>query len=171
MKHWPGCSCFWNTGGDVSTQSERTTKHYCSARAGLRVGYCIGHEDLIRNLLDAKDIYNVNAVAQQMALEMLQRRSELQVLSREILSCRSVLKEELERRGFQVRPPYGNFVFATHPTCSAERLQKDLENDQIMVRRFARPPLAANSLRITVPPQHALERLFRGIENSLGRTD
>lgn len=27
VKHWPGCSCFWNTWGDVSTQSEPTTKH------------------------------------------------------------------------------------------------------------------------------------------------
>src|SRR5215831_1187593 len=35
VKHWPGCSCFWNTWGDVSTQSEPTTKHYCPAPAGM----------------------------------------------------------------------------------------------------------------------------------------
>src|SRR5258705_2083740 len=35
VKRCAGCSGFWDTWSDVSTQSEPTPKHYSSARAGM----------------------------------------------------------------------------------------------------------------------------------------
>lgn len=134
--------------------------------AGLRVGYCIADEALIAELLARKDAFNVNSLAQVMALEALRRRKEFEAIRDRLLECRQVLVARLQNFGFQTHAPGGNFVLTTHPHFSAEWLQNALMQQRIAVRRFE-SKLTANHIRITVPPMAEVERLTVALDKIL----
>ncbi|MCG3119023.1 MAG: Histidinol-phosphate aminotransferase [bacterium] len=134
--------------------------------AGLRIGYCIADEALIAEMLARKDAFNVNSLAQVMALEALRRRKEFEAICGRLLECRQALVERLKNFGFKTHEPGGNFVLATHPQLSAEWLQNELMQQHIAVRRFD-SKLTANHIRITVPPMAAVERLTVALDKIL----
>jgi histidinol-phosphate aminotransferase len=131
--------------------------------AGLRVGYCIADETIIAELLARKDAFNVNSLAQVMALEALRRRKEFETIRDRLVECRQALVKRLHDFGFQMHPAMGNFALATHPDFSAEFIQNELMQRHIAVRRFG-GKLTANYIRITVPPLPGLERLTAALE-------
>src|SRR5215469_2474095 len=120
--------------------------------AGLRVGYCIADADIISSLMKAKDIFNVNAVAQGMALEVLRRRDEFVQYAEEMSTYRTRLVRFLQQSGFSVREPNGNFVFTSHATLDAKNIMEGLREHCIQVRWYGQDALTINWLRITVPP-------------------
>ena len=134
--------------------------------AGLRIGYCIAHSSIIKELLERKDIFNVNAVAQLMALEALQRREELMGFSSQMIECRNSLVNQLQNFGFQVHKPSGNFVLTKHPTFSGQEIESALLKYNVAVRRFP-GKLTENHVRITVPPVAGLSRLAHALEEVL----
>jgi|GEM_PF-1633384 len=130
--------------------------------AGLRVGYCIADSAIISELLARKDAFNVNAFAQVMAYEALQRRETFQSLSCQMLACREELVTELRQRGFRMHKPSGNFLFATHPGFSAKFIQTELLKKQIAVRHFE-DGLTQNHIRIAIPPRAGVLRLIEAL--------
>lgn len=126
--------------------------------AGLRIGYCIADRSIIEQLLDRKDVFNVNGMAQLMALEALRKREEFLDLSCQMLECRNTLVTRLQSFGFHVHEPAGNFVLATHPVFSGEQIENALRAHSVAVRRF-QGPLTDNHVRITVPPTSGIARL------------
>ena len=134
--------------------------------AGLRIGYCIADGAIVDELLARKDAFNVNGFAQVMALEALRRREEFNSLWYQLLECRQELVTRLRSLGFQVHKPSGNFVLATHPTYSAEFIQRELQKRRVAVRRF-QGELTSNFMRITVPPMAGVERLIDALTEVL----
>ena len=128
------------------------------ALAGTRVGYCIAHEDIVRELLVRKDAFNVNGFGQVMALEALRRRPYFDGLASQMLACRRELIARLTRLEFKLHPSTANFVLATHPERPADELELRLLARGIAVRRFSGEP-TADFLRITVPPMPILNEL------------
>lgn len=129
------------------------------ALAGLRVGYCLADAGLVSELMARKDVFNVNALAQVMALEALARREHFEALREALSSCRAELVRGLEELGFRVRPSQSVAVLATHPDLSARRLQQELLARGIAVRHFPDPPIA-DFVRVTVAPPPDLERFL-----------
>lgn len=131
--------------------------------AGLRIGYCIADEAIVAELLARKDAFNVNSMAQVMALEALRRHDEFVAIRERLVECRCELIRRLHGFGFRTHPAAGNFVLATHPDFSAELIQNELMQRQIAVRRFE-GRLTSNYVRITVPPMPDVERLAAALE-------
>jgi histidinol-phosphate aminotransferase len=78
--------------------------------AGLRIGYGLAHEDLIRLLQKTRQPFNVNSIAQAGALAGL-RDEEYQIKTREIVrQGREFLESEFGRRKLQYVPSVANFV-------------------------------------------------------------
>ena len=127
--------------------------------ASLRIGYCIADRSIIEELLDRKDVFNVNGMAQLMAIEALRRREEFFDLSCQMLECRKALVTRLQGFGFQVHEPSGNFVLASHPVFSGEKIESALLKRSVAVRRFP-DGITENHVRITVPPTPGIERLM-----------
>lgn len=129
--------------------------------AGLRVGYALGHRETIAGLMKIKDSYNVNAVSQAAARAALRDVNHFERTRDAILAERRRLADELTRRGFDVPPSHGNFLFARHPR--APEIFTALREQRVFVRWFDRPATRLG-LRITVGLPDQTDALLRALD-------
>ena len=135
------------------------------ALAGLRVGFALGHQDLIRALATVKDSFNsylLDRLALAGAVGALQDEAYFQALTGRIVASREWLAEQLRALGFEGPPSKANFLLVTHPLWSAPRLQQALRERRILVRHFKQPRIA-NHLRITIGSQAECEALVEAL--------
>lgn len=124
--------------------------------AGLRVGYAIGHPDLIEGLNRVKDSFNsypLDRFAQAGAVAALEDERHFAETWRKVIESRGLLVTALERLGFDVIPSKANFIFARHPGIAGATLAQRLRERGIVVRHFSRPARIADYLRITIGTQ------------------
>lgn len=120
--------------------------------AGLRVGYAMGHPDLIQGLDRVKNSFNsypLDRLAQAGAIAAIEDEAYFDTTRRAVMRTRESLTQGLRALGFDVLPSMANFVFAAHANRAAEDLAAALRERGIIVRHF-RHPRIANYLRITV---------------------
>jgi histidinol-phosphate aminotransferase len=118
--------------------------------AGLRIGYAIGSSALIGALYKLKDSYNVDRLAQAIALAALGDVPWMQDNARRIVATRERVATELEKRGFGVVPSGANFLFMEPPAGrSAADLFVELRTKKILVRYFP-GERTGNHLRVTI---------------------
>lgn len=133
------------------------------ALAGLRVGFALGHPDLIEALNRVKDSFNsypldrLALVGAQAALEDL---PYYQALNQKIIASREQLSQDLTALGFEVLPSKANFVFARHPHHSAADLADQLRQNAILVRHFKHPTID-QFLRITLGNEKQNQKLTK----------
>lgn len=129
--------------------------------AGLRVGYCVGPTDLIRAMYKVKDSYNVDAIAQAVALAAVKDQKWMKDNAKQVIATRKIVSAELERRGWDVIPSESNFIFAKPPPgISAEDLFEKLRAKNIFVRYF-RYPNTRERLRITIGTDKQMSILLK----------
>lgn len=122
------------------------------ALAGLRVGYALGHPDLIAALTRVKDSFNsypLSRPAQAGAIASVQDEGYFQATLATIISTRATLVDGLTALGFETLPSAANFVFTRHPHHRGAALAAALRERAILVRRWDAPRIA-DHLRITV---------------------
>lgn len=118
--------------------------------AGLRIGYAIGSAALIGALYKLKDSYNVDRLAQALALAALGDLPWMEDNARRIVATRQRLAAELEKRGFEIVPSAANFLFVAPPAgTSAADLFAALRRQNILVRYFP-AGRTANYLRVSI---------------------
>ncbi|MGN0855152.1 MAG: histidinol-phosphate transaminase [Kiritimatiellia bacterium] len=133
--------------------------------AGLRVGYCVGPEDLIEALYKVKDSYNVDAVAQAVALAAIKDQRWMKAHVRKVVKSRTVFTKALAKRGWDVIPSESNFVFAKPPaTRQAADLFARLKTRDIFVRYFP-GPLTGDRLRITIGTDAQMKTLLEALDS------
>ncbi|MGC9163950.1 MAG: pyridoxal phosphate-dependent aminotransferase, partial [Thiomonas sp.] len=137
------------------------------ALAGLRVGYALGHPDLIEALSRVKDSFNsypLDRLALAGAEAALGDTEWLAQTCARIISSRAHLTAGLQARGFEVLPSQANFVFARHPAYAGAELAAQLRAQRILVRQFARPQRIANFLRITIGTPAQCDALLAALD-------
>ncbi len=132
--------------------------------AGLRVGYCVGPKTLIDALYKIKDSYNVDAIAQAVALAAFEDRAWMQKNALKIVKSRAWLTGELAKRGWKVLPSEANFIFAKPPRNNAKKLFDALHKREIYLRHFAASPKTRDYLRITVGTDDQLKKLLKALD-------
>ena len=140
--------------------------------AGLRVGYCVGPKDLIAALYKVKDSYNVDAIAQAVALAAVKDQRWMKANVAKVVKTRRWFTAELERRGWDVLPSESNFVFAKPPTqrgsgvLAASKKAADifsaLRERNIFVRYF-RGPKTGDRLRVTIGTDTQMKKLLKAL--------
>lgn len=121
--------------------------------AGLRVGYAVGHPDLIQALTRVKDSFNsypIDRFAEAGAAAAMQDVDYFKVTCAKVIATRSYLVEQMQAMGFTVLPSGANFIFATHPQHDAQKLAMSLRDKSIIVRHFKKPQRISSYLRITI---------------------
>ena len=139
------------------------------AMAGMRIGFAVGHPDLIRALSDVKYSYNsytMNLPSQILGAEAVKDQVYFQEITSRIIATRERAKERLGALGFTFPDSMPNFLFVTHERASARELFAALKREQIYVRYFDQPRLD-NSLRITIGTDGEMEALYAFLENYL----
>lgn len=120
--------------------------------AGLRVGFALGHPELIQGLDRVKNSFNsypLDRLALAGAQAAVQDQAYFEQARDAVVRSREVLKRDLQGLGFEVLPSAANFIFARHPAHSGEDLARALRERSILVRHFKSPRIS-NHLRITI---------------------
>jgi len=120
--------------------------------AGIRVGFAMGHPDLIEALVRVKDSFNsypLDSLATAGAVAAIEDKDYFLQNCQKIISTRTQLSSDLDQLGFKVLPSQANFVFITHPNADAKQLAQDLREVSIVVRHFNSPDIK-QFLRITI---------------------
>lgn len=134
--------------------------------AGLRLGYAIGHQDLIEGLTRIKNSFNsypIDSIAQAAALASVEDEAYFRQGCDQIMATRASLTQQLKSLGFQVLPSAANFVFTSHTDHTAESLYLKLKQQGVLVRYFNKPRIN-NYLRITVGTQKEIDRLIETLQ-------
>ncbi|MBK1873387.1 histidinol-phosphate transaminase [Marinobacter sp. 1-3A] len=134
--------------------------------AGLRVGFAIGHPDLIDALNRVKDSFNsypLDRLAQAGAKAAYEDEAWFQKSCNGVISERERVTEALEGLNFEVLPSMANFVFARHKEKSGDSLSKALREQGIIVRHFNKPRIS-EFLRITIGTPVQNDALITGLK-------
>ena len=130
--------------------------------AGMRIGFAMGHPDLIKALNDVKYSYNsytMNMPSQILGVEAVKDDAYFKETLAKIIDTREWSKLKFRELGFSFPDSKSNFIFATHERVPAEKIFEALKAEQIYVRYFKQPRLD-NYLRITIGTREEMEALF-----------
>ena len=118
--------------------------------AGVRLGMAFASPDIIGYYNQVKYPYNISALVQRYAMEMLDRENEVRRWVDEILSVRSRFVERLSGIPMvkTVYPSDANFVLVK--MVDAEKIYLRLVTDGIVVRNRSKVALCGDCLRITI---------------------
>ena len=140
-----------------------------------RIGYLVGHAELIAALDKIRDSYNVNGLGQIAALATLDEQPYYRATFRKIIATRERLSGELSALGFQVFPSETNFILVRPPKLSAPAWLQKLREEKILVRWFG-DPTVREYLRITIGTSKeaaalvkAATKILRQARKRLGR--
>ena len=137
--------------------------------AGLRVGYCVGPEPLIAAMYKVKDSYNVDAIAQAVALAALKDQKWMRANAAKVVRTRGRFAAALASRGWDVIPSESNFVFAKPPAPeSAAELFAWLREWDIFVRYFPGPK-TGDRLRITIGTDGQMKALLSALDDRFSK--
>jgi len=135
--------------------------------AGLRVGFAIGHADLIEGLERVKNSFNsypMDRLAIYGAMASFDDEPAFQKACQAIIDTRQTLTTTLETLGFKVIPSAANFVFASHPQHNAEEIAAKLREKAIIVRYFNKPRID-QFLRITIGNDAENDKLCEALKD------
>lgn len=114
-----------------------------------RVGYFVGHPELIAALHKVRDSYNVNGLGQVAAAATLDDLPYYRRNFDRVRSTRARVARELTGLGWAVRPSQANFLLARPPGAPAREWLGRLREKHILVRWFDQPGID-DCLRITI---------------------
>jgi len=128
--------------------------------AGLRVGFAVGHPDLIEALERIKNSFNsypLDRLAQRGAVASFADQAYFEQCQQAVISERDELVKALTALDFEVLPSAANFVFCRHSSRDAVALAAGLREDGVIVRHFKQARIE-QYLRITVgrPEENAV---------------
>ena len=130
--------------------------------AGLRIGFCIGSEKMIKYLNDVKfsiNSYTMNMPSQVMAVEAVRDDAYFKSVTAKIIATRERVKKELAELGFTFPDSKTNFIFASHKTVPAKEIFEALREQDIYVR-FWNKERINNCLRITIGTDEEMDTMI-----------
>jgi histidinol-phosphate aminotransferase len=131
-----------------------------------RVGYVVGHPELVAALDTIRESYNVNGLGQVAAVATLAHLSYYRRNVRRIIRTRAALSRDLTSLGFEVLPSQTNFVLVRPPRFSADVWRQRLRDRRILVRWFSSPEVR-EYLRITIGTEADRAALVRAAKHIL----
>jgi len=104
--------------------------------ASGRVGYALGHEDLINQLYKVKLPYNVSLFSQIACTEILRETEWIEEQRKKVIESRTKLKKELDKiSGMYVYQSYTNF-FLCDFAKSRDQIYEELLDRGILTKKF-----------------------------------
>jgi histidinol-phosphate aminotransferase len=131
-----------------------------------RVGYVVGHPELIAALAKLKDSYNVNGLGQVAAEATLGDLAYYQKNFRRVCATRQRVGAALTADGFRVLPSQTNFLLVEPPGHSAEEWHARLRKRGFLVRWFSGPEVR-HYLRISIGTDPEMDALLAAVRKEL----
>ena len=130
--------------------------------AGLRVGFAVADNALIKQLRAVKDSYNsytINRITAGVGAAAVKDDEYFKSTVERIVKTRENAKNTLRELGFTFPDSKSNFIFASHKSVPAKEIFEALREKHIFVRYFNLPRID-NYLRITVGTDREMKILF-----------
>lgn len=124
-----------------------------------RVGYFVGHPELIAALHKIRDSYNVNGLGQVAAAATLDDLAYYRRGFKKIIATRERLGRELTKLGFEVLPSQTNFILVRPPRFPAREWLDRWRARKILVRWWAYPEVR-DHVRITIGTDAEIDQLL-----------
>ncbi len=138
--------------------------------AGLRVGFAVGHADLIEALTRVKDSFNsypLDRLAIVGATASFADEDYFQRTRRAVMEEREALVTKMAKLGFETIPSAANFIFSRHPAHDAAQIVAGLRSHGVIVRHFNKPRIE-QYLRITVGTPQQNQALLDALAQVFG---
>jgi len=134
--------------------------------AGLRVGYAMGHKELILGLGRVKNSinsYTLDRIALAGAVEAFRDEACFRENCQKIIRTRENAVTRLKAMNFSVIDSKANFVFISHPSICAETLLQRLRERGILVRYFNKPRID-NYIRVSIGSDDEMDIALKAME-------
>ena len=134
--------------------------------AGMRIGFAMGNEKLIKYMNDVKfsvNSYTMNPVTQICGAESVKDEVYFKKTVDKIIATREDAKIKLKNLGFNFPDSKSNYIFASHNTKPANEIFEELKKRKIFVRYWNKPRIS-NYLRITVGTPEEMTSLLNALE-------
>lgn len=131
--------------------------------AGARLGFAVGHHELISDLEKIKystNPYSINRLSLVAGAAAVKSSDYYMEKCNQIVNTREYAKNELKQMGFFVTDSAANFLFVKKEGCSGEYIYRQLRENGILVRHFSTREIADFN-RITVGTPKQMELLLR----------
>lgn len=139
--------------------------------AGIRIGYAMGNQELIRAIHDVKYSYNsytMNMPSLLLGVKAIEDREYFEKTTAKIMATRERAKEEFKKLGFSFGDSKANFIFVTHPEYSAKEIFEYLKTKKIYVRYFDADRIR-NHLRITIGTEEEMDAVFVALKEYMAK--
>lgn len=130
--------------------------------AGMRIGYAIGNEQLIKYLSDVKysfNSYTMNMPSIIYGVESIKDEEYFQANIKKVIDTREWFVSEINKLGYTCPKSSANFIFMTHPEYSANKIFEAAKEADIFVRYFNKPRIN-NYLRVTIGTKEEMEKFL-----------
>jgi histidinol-phosphate aminotransferase len=134
--------------------------------AGLRVGYAVGHPDLIAQLQKTREPFNVNSLSQAAAIACLEHWDQVAPRAQRNREQLTWLAEQLTELGLSVTPSQTNFLLV-RASGNARDFARELLQRGVIVRPMDAFGLGDGALRISVGLPEENRRCVAAIEEIL----
>ena len=137
--------------------------------AGMRIGFAIGSEKLIKFMNDVKfsvNSYTMNQLSILCGVKALEEKFYFQDITKRIIRTREDAKTRLTELGFTFPDSYSNFIFAKHRTADAGQIFEKLKERRIFVRYWNKPRIS-QYLRITIGTPEEMKKLYAALTEIL----
>ncbi|HUO05113.1 MAG TPA: histidinol-phosphate transaminase [Candidatus Binataceae bacterium] len=130
--------------------------------AGMRLGLCFAHPEIIETLAKVKDSYNLSRIALAAGAAAVGDTKWMKRNVERVRKTRTIVEARLRRIGFIVPPSQANFVLARMPGRDMAGVARALRRAGILVRHFATPRLF-DTLRISIGTPAEMTALFHAL--------
>ena len=137
--------------------------------AGLRVGFALGHPDLIAALNRIKNSFNSYPLGRMVisgAVAAMADTDYFASIQQKVIQSRQQLSQALEALGFRVLPSAANFIFLEHADKEAATIARELRQHNVLVRHFDSPRIS-NFLRISIGTDTQCQALVAALQKIL----
>ena len=134
--------------------------------AGMRIGFAIGSEKLIKYMNDVKfsiNSYTMNPITQLCGAASMADEKYFRETVDRIIATRERTKARLTELGFVFPDSKTNFIFASPQKVSAQVIFEELKKRNIFVRYWNKP-IICDYLRISIGTDEEMDRLFNALE-------
>lgn len=134
--------------------------------AGMRIGFAIGSEKLIKYMNDVKfsiNSYTMNPITQLCGAASMADEEYFRETVDRIIATRERSKARLAYLGFVFPDSKTNFIFASPQKVSAQAIFEELKKRNIFVRYWNKP-IICDYLRISIGTDEEMDRLFNALE-------
>lgn len=160
-----GESCIDMVGKYPNVVVSRTlSKSY--SLAGLRLGIACATPDLILEMNKVKDSYNLDMIAQTLAVAAIRDQDYMKANAARIVATRNKLARQLTELNCHVLPSATNFLFVK-PPMSAEDMFLKLRDRGFLVRYFKLPRID-DRIRISIGTENEMEQFAEAVKDILG---